>query len=99
MTREGVLRLLPNRPCPLGLYGGTEAGNPILGGLVDKGVVTDDSFCSHLPDPQTWDSHLHPHLPLGPAMTATSSLVSPAIRARGQHWTSKSRPEESQGGH
>lgn len=47
------------------------------------------TLCPHLPDPQTWDSHLPHHLPLGPATTATSSLVSPAIRARAQHWTSK----------
>lgn len=95
MPGEGVLRFLHNRLCLLGPWGGTEAGSPVPGELVGKGVVTNDSLCPHLPDPQTWASHHHHHLLLVPAMTATSSPGSPAIRARGQHWTSKSKPKEN----
>lgn len=38
-----------------------------------------------------WDSRPLRPLLLGPAMTGTSSLVSPVIRAKAQHWTSKSQ--------
>lgn len=40
--------------------------------------------------PQTWDSHPPHPLPLGPEMIETFSLGSPATRAQGLRWTSKS---------
>lgn len=43
------------------------------------------------PGPRTWDSRPPHPLPRGPAVTVTSSPVSPAIRARAQRWTSKSQ--------